>query len=128
MKKTIFLFVFIISIVGIFASCGTSTKKSDSDSKLIGTWVSNEDSKYELEITTSEWIDTYEGKNTLKAKYILGDTCAVSITDKNIQSGKYITVFDNSEIYCYFIVSATDENLELSYVGRGNTLSFSKKK
>lgn len=98
------------------------------NSALEGVWVSLDDSKSTLEIKGNDWTDKYVGEKSFSSKFAIGDSC---LSDKNAKTntkGKYITVFDGSDKFCYYIIDVSDAKLNLSYVGRGNTLSYKKKK
>jgi len=128
MKKSNFPLIALFFVFGLFVTCSQPAQKGVDAKKLIGKWVSVDDSKSEIEITDSKWIDSYESAIQFTNNYLVSDTCLKSVTDKPKPKGDYITVFDNTDTFCYYIVSLTDSKLELSYVGRGNTLTYTRKK
>ncbi|MCX6159421.1 MAG: hypothetical protein WCK13_03905 [Ignavibacteriota bacterium] len=156
MKKTILsLFVAAGLISFLLASCDSGPKKQDTETKkdttskkelpketmkespkepdskisaLEGKWVSTDDSKSVLQVKGNEWIEIYNGEKPEITKFATGDSCLANDKAKTNPKGKYITVFDNDEIRCFYIVNVNDSKLELSYVGRGNTLTYKKKK
>jgi hypothetical protein len=104
-------------------------KEPDSKtSALEGNWVSTDDPKSELQVKGNEWIEIYKGEKPETTKFATGDSCLANDKARTNPKGKYITVFDKDESRCFYIVSVTDSKLELSYVGRGNTLTYKKKK
>lgn len=143
---------FILLIVTIFSlaflcSCKSDSGKPDKDttpkkdtiqkkekepeaknSILEGTWISTEDSKSVLQVKGNDWTELYEGEKPDTYKFGFGDSCLANPNAKTNPNGKYITVFDVDGNRCFFIVSVNDSKLELSYVGRGNTLKYTKKK
>jgi len=150
MKKNIFsLIVFIIAISFAITSCGkkpetkdTSTKKDTiakkeevvkkddvvKNSVVEGNWVSTDDPKSEIQVKDSDWTEIYSGEKPETFKFGVGDSCLANPNAKTNEKGKYITVFDKDDNRCFYIVNVNDSKLELSYVGRGNTLTYKKKK
>ncbi len=106
-----------------------SNKEPDSKtSALEGNWISTDDPKSELQVKGNEWIETYKGEKPDVTKFATGDSCLANDKAKTNPKGKYITVFDKDDSRCFYIVNVSDSKLELSYVGRGNTLTYKKKK
>lgn len=106
-----------------------SNKEPDSKtSALEGNWVSTDDPNSELKVKGNEWIEIYKGEKPETTKFATGDSCLVNDKAKTNPKGKYITVFDKDESRCFYIVNVNDSKLELSYVGRGNTLTYKKNK
>ena len=95
---------------------------------LEGTWISTEDLKSQIQVKSNSWIELYEGEKPDSLKFAIGDSCLANAGAKSNPAGKYITVFDPDGNRCFFIVNVNDSKLELSYVGRGNTLTYKKKK
>ena len=152
--KNLALFLLITGIVAFsLSSCGskkpvTETKKDtvvrkelpnetvkesnkEPDSKtsaLEGNWVSTDDPNSELQVKGNDWIEIYKGEKPETTKFATGDSCLANDKAKTNPKGKYITVFDKDESRCFYIVNVSDSKLELSYVGRGNTLTYKKKK
>jgi hypothetical protein len=108
----------------------TLTKKDTINmaSLLEGTWISTEDAKSSLKIKGNSWTDMYKGEKSFTNKFAVGDSCLADEKTKTNPKGRYITVFDGADNMCYYIISVNGKNLDLSYVGRGNTLSYKKKK
>lgn len=106
-----------------------SQKEPDSKtSALEGNWISTDDPKSELQVKGNEWIEIYKGEKPETTKFATGDSCLANDKAKTNPKGKYVTVFDKDESRCFYIVNVSDSKLELSYVGRGNTLTYKKKK
>ena len=106
-----------------------SNKEPDSKtSALEGNWISTDDPKSELQVKGNEWIETYKGEKPDVTKFATGDSCLANDKAKTNPKGKYITVFDKDDSRCFYVVNVNDSKLELSYVGRGNTLTYKKKK
>jgi hypothetical protein len=141
--------IFIITASLLFFSCSknenkisittkdTTTKKESIkesikqteqiNTVLGGLWISDEDSKSSIQITSNIWLEMYEKEKTDTFKFAIGDSCLANPEAKTSATGKYITVFDPEGNRCFFIVKSTNSKLELSYVGRGNTLRYTKK-
>jgi hypothetical protein len=153
MKKNILLALYLLTILLVLlSSCNSDNKKTnkemvpnrDTISKketvskkdsvsnragvLEGVWVSIDDSKSELEIKGNKWIENYTGEKTDTTKFAIGDSCMSNINDKANPNGRYITVFDGKINRCFSILDLNDSKLTISYVDRGNTLSYKKKK
>ena len=106
----------------------TKVEAASDNPALEGVWVSLDDSKSMLEIKGNDWTDKYVGEKSFSSKFAIGDSCLADKNAKTNPKGKYITVFDGSDKFCYYIIDVSDTKLNLSYVGRGNTLSYKKKK
>ncbi|HEY5534474.1 MAG TPA: hypothetical protein VIL99_06025 [Ignavibacteria bacterium] len=137
--------IFIIAVSLLFFSCSknenkNSTAPKDTTAKkesiketeqkntlLEGLWISDEDSKSSIQVKSNLWLEMYEKEKTDTFKFALGDSCLANSGTKTNPNGKYITVFDPAGNRCFFIVNSANSKLELSYVGRGNTLRYTKK-
>ena len=144
--KNLITIIFIAVISITLFSCNkktekviTSTKDTTTKKEAVketeikntifeGSWISTEDSKSQVQVKANNWIEMYEGEKTDTFKFALGDSCLANINAKANPNGKYITVFDPDGNRCFFVVNVSDAKLELSYVGRGNTLTYKKKK
>jgi hypothetical protein len=137
LNSSVYLFVFLTSVI---MACQTAADKTEglkndtpevvvkkAEAALTGNWISTDDAKSEISINADDWIEMYDGKQVSSSKYAMADTCLNAATDKSNVEGKYATVFDTSGNFCYYIVELTADNLKLSYVGRGNTLSYKRK-
>ena len=144
MKKLNTLIIIITASI-LFFSCSKSENKISTTTKdtttkkesikqteqintiLGGLWISDEDSKSSINITSNLWLEMYDKEKTDTFKFAIGDSCLANPDSKTNATGKYITVFDPEGNRCFFIVKFTNSKLELSYVGRGNTLRYTKK-
>ncbi|MFY0607098.1 MAG: hypothetical protein JXR10_10300 [Cyclobacteriaceae bacterium] len=93
-------------------------------SLLIGKWRSTDDENNFVEFTSKLRIETNTGVEDIE-EYVLSNTCAngegaASKEDDYISGLK-------SEL-CWYIIAVDEEHLSLSYVGRGNTLNYSRVK
>ncbi len=145
-NKILFSFVFIFVFSSLIVSCKLNSDKIEIQRKdtvqqkepvkvsepkptpLEGSWISADDEKYLVQIKANEWTDFYVGERPEIFKFSISDSCVSSPNEKTNNSGKYITVFDKKGNRCYYIVNIDPLSLELSYVGRGNTLKFKKRK
>jgi hypothetical protein len=94
---------------------------------LEGIWVSDDDTKSSIEVKGNSWAEMYDGEKPETYIFGIGDSCLANAQAKVNPNGKYITVFDSDGDRCFYIVKASETKLELSYMGRGNTLRYSKK-
>lgn len=94
--------------------------------QLIGEWQSTEDANDWLKFTKDQCFDYYIGDADLSVnQYILDYNCdgtAPAPTDG--EAPAYIRLTDDD--MCWYIIKVDEENLELSYVGRGNTLTYKR--
>jgi len=105
-----------------------SVKETEQKSGVLeGVWVSDDDKLSKIRIMGSEWTEIYDGETPEIYKFGIGDSCLANAEAKGNPKGKYITVFDPDGNRCFYVVKASETKLELSYVGRGNTLRYSKK-
>jgi len=143
--KNLKLFIFLAAISILFYSCSKNEKQSTTPDKdttvkketvgdplqkisiLEGTWISTDDAKYSVQVKGNTWLELYDGEELDKFFFGFGDTCLANQDAKTNPNGKYITVFDSDGNRCYYIIKVNDSKLELSYMGRGNTLSYRKK-
>jgi hypothetical protein len=95
-------------------------------SMLAGDWVSVEDPSEGLSISDSTFSYTKGGEITDEGSYLIADSALSSKDGATDPQGKYITVFGEGSPLSYYIVKLDADALSLSYVGRGNTLSFSR--
>ena len=94
---------------------------------LIGKWQSVDDPKHTLEFTSKKRISFYGTEKSTEEVYALAQTCQNSSDQKESQSSEksaYLSVEESD--MCWFIVSLSSKKLELSYVGRGNTLIYNR--
>ncbi len=146
MKKAIFSLA--LAAIGLFAACNkTANSETAADSTattaqttdkpaetvslqgtssiLQGKWKSTTDAQSVVEIAGNKYIEWYGADKMSDAAFKLYDNCPDQ-QGKETADGTYIVVGEGGEALCYYIIKAATDVLELSYVGRGNTLSFTK--
>jgi len=123
MKRFKFILFFALAI---FTLNSCSSTKSIND-QLQGVWISTEDSNYQVEFKNNKWIDSYEGEESRTMTFIQGDECAMFEKGNSLSDGKYISIFLDDEVFCYFISKIDENNLELEFYGIGSILVFTKK-
>lgn len=89
---------------------------------IIGRWQSTTDPQEEWAFADNYLTIYYEGKSMNEVKYGINDKCADGVTPI-AEAEKYLSTYDG---ICYYIVKLDASNMELSVVGRGETLSFKK--
>jgi hypothetical protein len=102
----------------------SSTEPPAESISVKGRWLNTSDKNEEWEFTDSYLKMYYEGKMVSEEKYGINNKCATGETLAE-EAEKYISTHDG---LCYYIAKMDASNLELSLVGRGNTLSFTKAK
>lgn len=94
--------------------------------QLIGEWQSADDPNDWLKFTEDQRLDYYIGSKDLATNpYVLDYNCdgtAPPPTDG--EAPAYIRLTDDD--MCWYIIKVDEETLELSYVGRGNTLTYKR--
>jgi hypothetical protein len=95
---------------------------------LEGLWISDSDPKFSIRVKAFSWTETYEGETPEIFKFGQSDSCMAFSGEKKNPDGNYITVFDPDGNRCFYIVKLNETKLELSYVGRGNTEIYTRKK
>lgn len=93
-------------------------------SLLIGTWQSTDDENNFVEFTSKLKTETNVGVEDIE-EYILSNTC-INGEGTASKEDDYISGL-KSEL-CWYIISMDEENLSLSYLGRGNTLNYKRVK
>lgn len=95
---------------------------------LIGKWQSLDDSKSVIEYTAYDELSYHDGKLIVKEPYCLSPKCMNSAEVDLPPSSKhdYISLIDSD--MCYNIVSLDENNLTLSFMGRGNSLKYKRVK
>jgi hypothetical protein len=90
-----------------------------------GRWISTVDSLSGIEIKNGKWIMFYKGEtNESISIYDFKIRAEKNMSDTN----KYLTIFNESDTLEYFIIEYNNQLLSLSYLGRGNTLSYQPEK
>jgi hypothetical protein len=91
-----------------------------------GKWVSQEDPLASLEVVGSEQIDSYDGQVVTTSVVTFSETCP----EGEPMGAVFFTLEmggDPTNLLCYVILDLTPDRMELSYVGRGNTLVYLRK-
>ena len=94
-----------------------------------GRWISTIDFLSGIEIKNGKWIIFYKGRDNSSSIYDF------KIRREFIQESgalykplEYLTLTNDSGTLEYYIIQYSDELLSLSYIGRGNTLSYKPEK
>jgi len=94
-----------------------------------GRWISTIDFLSGIEIKNGKWIIFYKGRENSSSIYDF------KIRREFIQESgalykplEYLTLTNDSGTLEYYIIQYSDELLSLSYIGRGNTLSYKPEK
>ncbi len=100
---------------------------------LVGTWRSREDSKFTREFyADGSFVDRYEGNAaaTQPGEWRRASKAEVEASlAGSLEAGMdYLILTIDGEIYNFGLVDLTPTALELVYLDRGNTLSFTKVK
>lgn len=93
-------------------------------SLLIGKWKSTDDQNNFIEFTSDVMIETNIGVKDIE-EYTLSNTC---VNGEGIASKKDDYISGLKSELCWYIISIDEENLSLSFVGRGNTLNYKRVK
>lgn len=108
------LFLSLVMLLNsMLVLCQTTSKE-----KILGKWQSVKDKKQFLTFTKNYYIETYVGAAVDSSKY----------TIKKDKIGDKLIVFDSDGNFEYYIITLNATDLELSYVGRGNTTLFKRVK
>lgn len=88
-----------------------------------GDWVSAEDPKAALRVDGSEQTDIYDGEVLSVSVMTFADACPEGepigpVFFTQVMGG------DPEDLFCYAVVEITPDRMELSYIGRGNTLVY----
>lgn len=100
----------------------------------VGTWQSTDDPNYTVVITADgKWTDNYKTANASddiseSGTYLLFTSADPDpdFTDTIVPGIVYVKLTEGSDVYYYSVLEADASNLQLSYLARGNTLSFTK--
>ena len=92
---------------------------------LQGKWQSAEDAQYVLELKGHCYLDYYAGNLNDSTEFILDQAC-VSAPNAGHPGDNERYLVQPKEDLCLEIVGVDEESLELLYISRGNTLSFTK--
>jgi uncharacterized membrane protein len=87
-----------------------------------GEWVSADDPQSRVQIAGSEWTSIHGDELLAVAILTLSDRCGEA------QGGLLLSQqrmgYDPADIQCYAVLSVDGDRMELSYLGRGNTLVY----
>ncbi len=94
-----------------------------------GRWRSDEDAKYELEFLASgSFVEYYDGKETEKGTWL--ETPSLGAEASNYgdlgTSGPFLKLQRGDGPYLYKVLKEDSASLQIIYLGRGNTLSFTR--
>lgn len=111
---------------------GTTQIAGNNDAKqlLTGKWQSVDDSTNYLVFENNLRIETAAGmEGWSEETYVLSDACRNamdSASQRPLEKDRYISC-PKSDM-CWYIVNLDENNLSLSYIGRGNTLTYRRVK
>jgi hypothetical protein len=94
-------------------------------SDMQGKWVSQDDALAGFELVGSEQTDRYEGQDMAVNVVTFSDTCPGQDPFGPVFYSQQMGG-DPADLLCYALISVTPQRLELSYVGRGNTLIYTR--
>lgn len=87
-----------------------------------GEWVSADDPQSRVQIAGSEWTDIYGDELLAVAVLTLSDRCGDA--EGGVLLSQQRMGYDPADMQCYEVLSVDARRMELSYLGRGNTLTF----
>ena len=100
---------------------------------IVGNWASTDDANYTVQITAGgKWTDTYKGSDSSNASetgmYTLFTSQAPDkdFTGVLVPGIVYVKVVEGQSTLYFSVLTASANELQLSYLDRGNTLSFVK--
>ena len=124
--KKLFTLSAMLMLMG-FNDCNQQSKEVI-EQKLLGSWISNNDSKMEIQFNGNVRKDFYDGDLLFTYKYSISKTCDSETISGNQYFLKSIDDSDNSQ--SCLIIEAVDLNNSgiLSFTSdRGQLLTFNKK-
>lgn len=89
-----------------------------------GKWISTDDPKSGIEIKNGKWIMFYEGMETQASD--IYDIEVISKLEADEIASTVFTLSNESESLTYALLEYNDETLSMSYLDRGNTLTYKK--
>ncbi|MEM6772322.1 MAG: hypothetical protein AAF597_17230, partial [Bacteroidota bacterium] len=93
---------------------------------LQGKWISTKDTNVSWTFSGDQLTESLQGTpvRSQSGTYSLNDDCLNGDGSGAKAAASYLNLLNPDR--CFFIVSLTEKELSLSYVGRGNTLRFTK--
>lgn len=101
---------------------------------IVGSWQSTDDSNYSVTITSSgKWTDSYKGSGASNSVSESGTYALFTsqnpdktFTGTLVPGVVYLKVSEGNSVLFYSVLETSTTTLQLSYLDRGNTLSFVK--
>jgi|GEM_PF-1307037 hypothetical protein len=101
---------------------------------IVGSWQSTDDANYSVAITSAgKWTDSYKGSNASSSVSETGTYELFTSADPDkdftgtlVPGVVYVKVSEGTSVLYFSVLDASASNLQLSYLDRGNTLSFVK--
>ncbi|WP_288004149.1 hypothetical protein [Thermonema sp.] len=106
--------------------CRLLCKYIESIRKLKGTWQSTDDDKSILRIDDQGWVFEYRGQAKASSDRFYANYFAYA--DHTYPIKIQLNGKDSGELMEYSILKQTEDSLSLTYLARGNTLTFIRKK
>lgn len=116
-------------------SCDAQSKSKPDESAhakdygqlLIGTWQSTSDPRFIVKIDGKFYHEIYKNTPPSILKYTITNTCSCDAKHTLTEKTLLVTYEeDPTDCYCYSITKLDSKNLIMTYIGRGNSLSFKK--
>lgn len=127
-KNTTVLTLVVIISIALYSFSVIQVNNPQTKDEIIGTWISEKDSNWKIEFTTTNncyWY--YENSKTETFTYYLSNEKGGESSD-----GSYLKLKDinSSDIYNYYIHGITEESgdvyLSLEYDGKPRPMMFKK--
>lgn len=109
----------------------SQTLRPDAAALLPGTWTSKDDDSYQITFAADGTLEERYGTSTVSQGTYLFATSPAGYVDgaEAFATGdplEYLLEEVDGERYAYRVLAVTADSLELSYLERGNTLSFTR--
>jgi hypothetical protein len=115
------------NLVDIWGSSAITEKQASQNRNLEGTWVSEKDPRYEIQIDLSMFKEYYDGQEQSNAPYAFFAKCPEACNP--LAPELPCLRVDALDVLCYTVVASSEDILQLSLIGgNGSTLPFSRKK
>jgi hypothetical protein len=132
MKKLHFTFSAVIFITAMLISSYINLSANElpkiQNSSIVGTWLSETDSKWKMVFTSTKCYQYYEGALVETNSYLISNTspqCGKVVPVDNYTS--YLKLTDDqssTNVTCYEINGITSKNLSIRPVNNGKILTF----